>query len=141
MEAIKSLNDSGFVVITCGGGGIPVVMENGSYTGVDAVIDKDYASSILASSINSDILMILTTVDSCKINFNKPNEEKLGVVSVEEMEKYNLEGHFLSGSMKPKVEAAIEFVKQDSKRFAIITSIEKALDALDGKCGTRIINK
>ena len=141
MEAIKSLNDNGFVVITCGGGGIPVVREDDHYVGIDAVIDKDYASSKLASSINSDILMILTTVESCSINFNKPNEEKLGVVSVSEMEKYNQEGHFLSGSMKPKVEACIDFVKQDGNRIAIITSIEKALDALDGKCGTKIINR
>lgn len=139
MDVIKSLNESGYVVITCGGGGIPVIKENDKYNGIDAVIDKDYASSILASSVNADILMILTAIDCCKINFNKPNEEKLGVVTVSDMKKYNLEGHFLSGSMKPKVEACIDFVSKNKQRVAIITTIEKALDALDGKCGTKII--
>ena len=140
MDAIKSLNDSGYVVITCGGGGIPVVKENGEYIGIDAVIDKDFASARLASDINSDVLMILTAVDSCKINFNKPNEEKLGVVTVSEMKEYNLQGHFGTGSMKPKVEACCEFVSQGKNRIAYITTIENALLALDGKCGTKIIN-
>lgn len=140
MDAIKKMNESGYVVITCGGGGIPVVKKNGDYFGVDAVIDKDFASSKLASDIDSDVLMILTAVDSCKINFNMPNEEKLGVVTVLQMKEYNLQGHFRAGSMKPKVEACCDFVSKGKDRIAYITSIEKALLALDGKCGTKIIN-
>ena len=140
MDAIKKMNESGYVVITCGGGGIPVVKRGNEYQGIDGVIDKDYASSLLANDIDADILMILTAIDSCKINFNKPNEEELGVVTVLEMKEYNLQGHFHAGSMKPKVEACCDFVSKGKDRIAIITSIEKALDALDGKCGTKIIN-
>ncbi len=140
MDAIKKMNESGYVVITCGGGGIPVVKRGDEYQGIDAVIDKDYASSLLANDIDADILMILTAIDSCKINFNKPNEEELGVVTVLEMKEYNLQGHFHAGSMKPKIEACCDFVSKGKDRIAIITSIEKALDALDGKCGTKIIN-
>lgn len=135
---IKSLIDSGFIVISCGGGGIPVIKENGTYVGVDAVIDKDFASSKLADEINSDYLLILTAIDSVCVNYKKPEEKRLKEVTIEEMEKYNQEGHFLAGSMKPKVEASLEFVKKGKNRTAIITSIDKAMEALENKAGTRI---
>lgn len=137
-DAILDLIESKNIVIACGGGGIPVVEEDGHLCGIDAVIDKDYASSKLASDINSDYLLILTAVSEARINFNKPNEEKLGAIRLDEAIKYNNEGHFLSGSMKPKVEASIEFVRNSKNGVAIITSIEDAYNALLGKCGTRI---
>ena len=138
---VKELSSSNCVVITCGGGGIPVIKKGDSYKGIDAVIDKDFASSKLADDIDADMLMILTAIDSCSINFRQPGEKKLGLVTVDELIKYNDEGHFSAGSMKPKVEACIEFVGKKKNRHAIITSIEHAIDALEDKCGTRVINK
>jgi len=135
---IETLIREGYVVITCGGGGIPVVKEEYGYKGIDAVIDKDFASSKLASDIKADCLLILTAVDDVSINFNKPDEVKLTDVTIDEMIKYNEEGHFYKGSMKPKVEASIEFIKNNNKGTAIITSIENALNALNGISGTRI---
>lgn len=139
-EQISSLVDNGFIVIACGGGGIPVINDNGSYAGVDAVIDKDYASSRHASEINADMLLILTAVNNVLINFGKENETILKEASLEEAMKYNLEGHFKAGSMKPKVEASIDFVKEGNNRKAIITSIEEASNALKGLSGTIIHN-
>ena len=140
-KEIESLINNGFIVISCGGGGIPVVKENNPYIGVDAVIDKDYASSKLAADIKADMLLILTTVSEAKINFKKENEEVLRNVTKDEMIKYNDEGHFLSGSMKPKVEACIAFLNESDKGIAIITSIEKAYDAVNLKAGTIIRNR
>ena len=140
MNAIKGLSEAGYVVITCGGGGIPVVKSETGYKGIDAVIDKDYASSKLANDIDADMLLILTAVDCCSINFGKEDEQKLNMVTVNEMIEYNNQGHFYAGSMKPKVEACIDFVKNNNERCAIITSIEKALDAIDGRAGTIIRN-
>ena len=140
-KEIESLINNGFIVISCGGGGIPVVKENNTYIGVDAVIDKDYASSKLAADIKADMLLILTTVSEAKINFKKENEEVLKNVTKDEMIKYNDEGHFLSGSMKPKVEACIAFLNESDKGIAIITSIEKAYDAVNLKAGTIIRNR
>lgn len=139
-EQIASLIDSGYVVVACGGGGIPVIRVDNSLQGVDAVIDKDYASSKLADSINADCLLILTTVDAAVINFKCPNETKLYEASVMEMEEYNKQGHFKAGSMKPKVEASIDFVKGGVNRKAIITSIDEASNALQGLSGTLIHN-
>lgn len=136
---IKNLIDNKFIVITCGGGGIPVINEKGKYVGVDAVIDKDFASSKLADEIDSEYLLILTAVEQVAINYNKPNEQKLSNVTVVEIEEYNKQGHFHAGSMKPKVEAGIEFVSKGKNRTAIITSIDKAVEALKGKAGTRIV--
>ena len=135
---IKTLIENGFIVISCGGGGIPVIKSGDSYEGVDAVIDKDFASSKLADEIDSDYLLILTAIDSVCINYKKPDEKRLSNVTTEEMIKYNNEGHFYAGSMKPKVEASIEFAAKKSSRKAIITSIDKAYDALLGKAGTII---
>ena len=140
-KEIESLINNGFIVISCGGGGIPVVKENNTYIGVDAVIDKDYASSKLAADIKADMLLILTAVSEAKINFKKENEEVLRNVTKDEMIKYNDEGHFLSGSMKPKVEACIAFLNESDKGIAIITSIEKAYDAVNLKAGTIIRNR
>ena len=135
---IKNLVDNNFIVISCGGGGIPVINQNGVYQGVDAVIDKDFASSKLADEINSEYLLILTAIDSVCINYNTPNQQKLEKVSVETLKEYNNQGHFHAGSMKPKVEASIDFVEKGENRTAIITSIEKAHEALKGLAGTRI---
>ena len=138
-SAVKNLIENNFIVITCGGGGIPVINQDGKYIGVDAVIDKDFASSKLADEIDSDILLILTAVENACINYNTPQEKKLYDTSVEEMMEYNKQGYFYAGSMKPKVEACLEFVKK-ANRIAIITSIDKAIEALNGKAGTRIIS-
>ena len=135
---IKTLIENGFIVISCGGGGIPVIKQDDNYIGVDAVIDKDFASSKLADEINSDYLLILTAIDSVCINYKQPDEKRLSAVKVAEMEEYNSQGHFYAGSMKPKVEASIDFVKKGESRTAIITSIDKAYDALMGKAGTII---
>ena len=139
-KEIKTLIENGFIVISCGGGGVPVVYENGKYIGVDAVIDKDFASSKLAVDINADMLLILTAISEAKINFNKENEEVLRNVTKDEMIKYNSLGHFLSGSMKPKVEASISFLDEIKNGTAIITSIENAYEAIKGKKGTIIKN-
>ena len=136
-EEIRTLISNGFIVISCGGGGIPVIInEDNSISGIDAVIDKDYVSSKLASDINADILLIITSIKNAKINFNKPNEKDLFKVKVDEMEEYLKNGEFKDGSMKPKVEASINFVKNTKGGKAIITDIENAYNALNLKCGT-----
>ena len=138
-ESIKRLIEADVIVIASGGGGIPVKKEaDGSYSGVDAVIDKDRAGFKLAQAVNADRFMILTDVEKVCINFNTPNQKELGLITVAEAEKFMAEGHFLAGSMGPKVEAAVRFVKW-SGREAIITSLDKALDALHEKAGTRIV--
>ncbi|MDY6827256.1 MAG: carbamate kinase [Bacillota bacterium] len=127
------------IVVTAGGGGIPVIEnEDGSLKGIAAVIDKDLASARLALDIGADILMILTEVEQVALNFNKPDQKNLGRISVEEVEKYMAEGHFAPGSMLPKIKAAIMFVKENPGKKAIITSLFKSLEALDGKTGTVI---
>ena len=129
------------IVITVGGGGIPVVFKNNEYVGCDAVIDKDFASSTLASSIDADCMLILTQVDCAKINFRQDNEQNLNKIGLSEIIKLNEQGHFLKGSMKPKIEASIEFVKERKERIAIITSIDKAYDAFTYQnVGTIIYN-
>lgn len=139
IDIIKTLVDAGHLVITVGGGGIPVIRSNNKYIGVDAVIDKDFASAKLADLLNADMLIILTAIDKVKINFNKPNEKSLDEITLEEIEKYIDEGHFLKGSMLPKIEAAKLFVEKDPNRVAIIASLEQAKEALNGNAGTRII--
>lgn len=135
-KAIINLIEDKNIVIAVGGGGIPVINTSDGYEGIDAVIDKDFASSKLASDIHADYLLILTAVPNAVINFNKENAEALGDITVDEISKYNVLGHFGSGSMKPKVEASIAFAKNGG--ISIITTIENAYDALLGKCGTRI---
>ena len=134
--AIKTLMKDGQIVICAGGGGIPVIKENNRLKGVAAVIDKDYASSKLAELINADYLVILTAVDNVYINFRKENEKKLENVSVKEMERYLLENHFAKGSMYPKVQASISFVKSGPNKIAIIASLNNAKEAFKLKAGT-----
>jgi len=134
---IKKLIEDGTIVIAAGGGGIPVVEEGGVLRGVDAVIDKDLASEKLASQINADDFLILTDVDEVYLNYGAPNARKIEDINVEEIERYYEEGQFPPGSMGPKVEAAIKFVRNGG-RETIITSIERAWDALNGMAGTHI---
>ncbi len=127
------------IVVTCGGGGIPVVeKEDGSLEGIAAVIDKDYAAELLAEEVDADILMILTEVEKVAINWGKSNQENLSHMSYAEAEKYVEEGHFAPGSMLPKVKAAMKFVSANPGKKAIITSLDKAIDALKGQTGTVI---
>ena len=138
IEAVKELWDT-TIVVTVGGGGIPVIeKEDGSLEGVAAVIDKDLAAERLAEDINADILMILTEVEKVSINFKKPDQQDLAHITVEEAEKYIAEGHFAPGSMLPKVQAAMMFAKANPGKKAIITSLYKAIDALEGNAGTVI---
>ncbi len=139
IEAIRRMVDSGIIVIASGGGGIPVVDEK-ELEGVDAVIDKDLAGERLASSLGAEVFMILTDVEKVAINFKKENQKFLDTLTLEEAKKYYEEGHFPPGNMGPKMLAAIRFVERTGKT-AIITSLDKATDALDGKTGTRIIRE
>ena len=138
IETIKSLVNQGQVVIACGGGGIPVIKEGNHLKGASAVIDKDFASSTLANELDADFLIILTAVEKAAINYGKENEEWLGDVTVEEMKQYVEEGHFAPGSMRPKVEAGIEFAESKEGRSALITLLEKAKEGILGNTGTRI---
>ncbi len=135
---IKRLIENDFIVICCGGGGIPVIREGRAFQGVDAVIDKDLASAKLAQDVGVDIFLIATDVDGAFLNYEKPDQENLRSVSVEEASGYQKEGHFPQGSMGPKIEAAIQFISSGGKR-AIITSVETIQDALAGKTGTELI--
>ena len=139
LDAVKTLNDAGFVVVTVGGGGIPVVRnEAGDLEGVAAVIDKDLASEKLARDMDADALVILTAVEKVSINFKKPDQKDLDRMSAAEAKQYIKEGHFAPGSMLPKIEAALNFVESKSGRIAIITSLDKAVDAIEGRAGTTI---
>ncbi len=137
-ETIHELLKSGKVVIAVGGGGVPVCRNaDGTLEGVDAVIDKDRASALLASQIKADELLILTGVDKVAINFKKPDMKILDSMTVAEAEKHQADGQFPKGSMGPKIEAACDFIKLGGK-LVIITSLEKAKEAVDGKAGTRV---
>jgi carbamate kinase len=137
-EVIKKLVDAGFIVIASGGGGIPVILgDNGEYKGVEAVIDKDLAGEKLAEAVNADVFLILTDVEEVKLNYGKPDERGVDKMSLTEAKKYLEEGHFLPGSMGPKVRACIKFLEWGGEK-AIITSLDKVLEALEGKAGTLI---
>lgn len=139
LDAVKTLNDAGFVVVTVGGGGIPVVRNDaGDLEGVAAVIDKDLASEKLARDMDADALVILTAVEKVSINFKKPDQKDLDRMSAAEAKQYIKEGHFAPGSMLPKIEAALNFVESKPGRVAIITSLDKAVDAIEGRAGTTI---
>lgn len=139
LDAVKTLNDAGFVVVTVGGGGIPVVRnEAGDLEGVAAVIDKDLASEKLARDMDADALVILTAVEKVSINFKKPDQKDLDRMNAAEAKQYIKEGHFAPGSMLPKIEAALNFVESKPGRIAIITSLDKAVDAIEGRAGTTI---
>ncbi|MGL4484644.1 MAG: carbamate kinase, partial [Anaerovoracaceae bacterium] len=138
IESIKRLWDS-TIVIACGGGGIPVVEKlDGQLEGVAAVIDKDFAAELLAEYLEADTLMILTEVEKVAINYNKPNQENIAHMTVSEAAEFVKQGQFAPGSMLPKVEAAMKFVVANPEKRAIITALDKAVDALDGKTGTVI---
>ncbi|MFU7515087.1 carbamate kinase [Clostridium sp. HCS.1] len=138
IEVVKTLVESGSIVVACGGGGIPVMKEGNHLRGASAVIDKDFASATLAKELEADFLIILTAVEKAAINYGKENEKWLDNVSVVEMKKYVEEGHFAPGSMRPKVEAGIEFAEYKEGNIALITLLEKAKDGILGETGTRI---
>ena len=138
-DAIQALIDEGFVVIAVGGGGIPVMeTAQGDLVGVEAVIDKDFGGALISSSLPTDVFLIATAVEKVAINFNKPDQKWLDAVTVAEAKQYLSEGHFAPGSMKPKIEAAIDFVERAGKP-AIITSLENLSRAVRGETGTRIV--
>lgn len=136
-ETVAELMESGSIVITVGGGGIPVIRKEGKLEGIAAVIDKDFASAKLAELIHADMLFILTAVDRVAINWGKPDQKELSQMTIREAEQYCREGHFAPGSMLPKVQAAVSFAKTGGT--ATIASLDKAVLALKGISGTRII--
>ena len=140
-EVVKTLVDHGVIVITVGGGGIPVIQKGNQLVGVDAVIDKDFASAKVAQLIDADYLFILTAVDRVMINYNQPNQKALESINIEEARQYIEEGHFAPGSMLPKVEAAISFVENNNNKTSVIAALEKAKAALANQSGTKIVNK
>ena len=137
-DAINSLVDANKIVICCGGGGIPVTRQGNHLKGASAVIDKDFASELLAENLDADFLIILTAVEKVAINFGKPEEKWLDDLETEEARKYIKEGHFAPGSMLPKVQAAVKFAESKPGRTALITLLEKAKDGIQGKTGTHI---
>ncbi len=140
-ETLKRLWDS-TIVILCGGGGVPVVRHaDGILEGVPAVIDKDLAAGLVARSIGADQLMILTEVEQVAIHYRQPHQQDLDSMTVEEAEAYMAAGEFAPGSMLPKVQAAVEFVRSKPGRQAVITSLDRAREALEGKAGTRIFQE
>ncbi|MBO1265291.1 carbamate kinase [Proteiniclasticum sp. SCR006] len=139
LESIRNLSDHS-VVIACGGGGIPVIEENGKLIGAEAVIDKDLTSALLARLIDADVFIILTAVEHVAINFNQPNMKKLEVITQKELKTYVGEGHFAAGSMLPKVLAAMDFTGSGKNKKAIITSLENSSRALRENAGTIIIS-
>ena len=137
-HTIRALIQDGCVVITVGGGGIPVVRRNGRLCGTPAVIDKDFASAKLAELVDADMLIILTAVEKVAINFGKPDQKGLDTLTPDEARKYIAEKQFAPGSMLPKVQAAMQFAESKPGRVALITLLEKARDGIEGKTGTRI---
>ena len=138
LESVKELLNAGHIVVTVGGGGIPVIDEDGELKGIAAVIDKDFASSLLAREINADLFLISTAVEKVAINFGKPNEKWLDRITLSEVKAYLAEGnHFAKGSMAPKIQAIIWFLEAGGKQ-AIITNPENIGRALRGETGTWI---
>ncbi len=135
---IKKLIESGFIVICCGGGGIPVIRKGRSFCGVDAVIDKDLASAKLAEEVGADLFIIATDVDGVILNYGKPDQKILGSLTVDEAATYLSEGQFPPGSMGPKVDAAIDFIRKGGRR-AVITALKNVEEAVAGKAGTEIV--
>jgi len=138
LESIKTLVQTGHIVISTGGGGIPVIEENNKLKGIAAVIDKDLGSEKLAEDLNADLLLILTGVEHISINFNKPNQQDLKQLKLEQAYQYINEEQFAKGSMLPKVKAGIKFVESRKGRQTIIASLNKAQEALQGESGTLI---
>ncbi|MCO5227983.1 MAG: carbamate kinase [Thermomicrobiales bacterium] len=140
LPTVRSLLQNQAVVITVGGGGIPVINQSGSLSGVDAVIDKDASCARIASQLNADVLLILTAVDNVYINFGTPDQQKLEHISPEEAQRYLEEGQFGDGSMKPKVEACLRFLRDTPSGRAVITSLENVATAFSGGSATIIAN-
>ncbi len=136
LGTIRTMVDSGNLVIACGGGGIPVIRQGSHLKGASAVIDKDFASCLLAKELDADYLIILTAVEKVALNFGKPDEQWLENVSIDEAKQYIEEGHFAPGSMLPKVQAAVAFAASKFGRTSLITLLEKSRDAVQGKTGT-----
>ena len=139
LDAVRCLVDHGFITVTVGGGGIPVIRnDKGELEGTAAVIDKDLASEKLAEDLDADALVILTAVEKVSINYKNPNQMDLDTMSVAEAKRYMAQGHFAPGSMLPKIEAAVKFVESKPGRVSIITSLDKAVEALNGSAGTTL---
>lgn len=138
IDAIRALLDAGQIVIACGGGGIPVLEQGTELKGASAVIEKDYTSGRLAEQLDADELLILTSVEKVSVNFHKQDEEELGEISVAQAKEYMAEGQFEANTMLPKIQASVEFVEQGEGKKAVITSIDKAVDAYLGRTGTVI---
>ena len=136
--AIRSLVDSGQLVIACGGGGIPVTLKGNHLKGASAVIDKDFASELLAEELDADFLIILTAVEKAAINYGKPDVKWLSDITTDEARQYIEEGHFAPGSMLPKVQAAVKFADSKEGRTSLITLLEKAKEGIQGLTGTKI---
>jgi carbamate kinase len=131
---IKELVNKGNVLVACGGGGIPVIQDRGQFKGVDAVIDKDLASSVLAQEVGAELYVIITSVPQVAINFGKPNMQKLDTITIDEAKQYMAEGHFGAGSMGPKIAAAINFIEAGGKEV-LITTAGNVCTALNSRCG------
>ncbi len=138
IDAVKALLDADQVVIACGGGGIPVLQQDNHLKGASAVIEKDLAAGKMAEEIDADMLIILTSVEKVKINMDRPNEEQLGEITVEQAKKYMEEGHFGVYNMLPKFNASVSFIEGRKGRTALITSFDNLADALKEKTGTII---
>lgn len=136
-EAIRQLIEARSIVIASGGGGIPVLKEGDKLIGIDAVIDKDLAGERLAVDVEAKIFLILTDVEQVKLDYKTPQEKGLSHITLKEAKRYHAEGHFAKGSMEPKVRAAIRFIESGGER-AVITSLDRAVDALEGNAGTTI---
>jgi carbamate kinase len=142
IDAIKTLIESGFIVVGVGGGGIPVIEdEHGQLQGTYAVIDKDRASALLAADLKVDLFLISTAVEKVALNFNKPDQKNLDRLTLAEAKQYYREGHFLSGSMGPKIEAMLAFLEANPDGQGLITDPPHIVDALNGKTGTWLVNK
>jgi len=138
---IRDVARAGHVVVACGGGGVPIVRgDNNAYQGVEAVIDKDLTSAVLAAEIGADLLIILTDVPQVYAHYRQPTQRALGAVTIEEIEALQAAGHFSAGSMGPKIEAVIQFLRTGGKR-ALITSPDRLSEALDGRAGTHFVGK
>ena len=138
IPCIRILSDGGAVVIACGGGGIPVMVEGNHLRGAAAVVDKDFASALMADRLDADMLIILTAVEKVAVNFRKENEKWLDSLTPEEADEYIAQGQFAPGSMLPKVQAAVQFAQSKPGRTALITALEKAKDGIEGKTGTLV---
>ncbi len=140
-QMIRDAALSGHIVVACGGGGIPIhTAEGGKYTGIEGVVDKDLTSAVMAADVGAELLIILTVVPRVYLNFGKPDQQPLGAVTLEETERLYAQGHFLTGSMGPKIDAVIHFLKHGGKR-ALVTDPESLPAALDGRGGTHFIGQ